>query len=348
MLNIAIVGAGFFSQVSHIQNLSKFNVNLQCIADLKDGLREQVAKKFNIKNTYKNHLELLKYEKNLDGAVIVTTREHMPQIVYDFLKSGIPVLSEKPMCFNVKQAEKIYRVSFKKKIYYQIGYMRNFDLGVIKAKKIFDSLIKNRKYGYLKKVLVKAHDSNPYCNEIGYIDPRKFTFFKNKKNQEWKTYPHWLKKGLRQSYSDYVNRFCHDINLINNFFHHKPKILFNNISKNLDGNTILKYKNFILNLQTGITNFKERDEIFEFYFDNAILALSLPHALNKKSPAKVILKVRDNEEKVIEYIEDWSWSFENQMGIFLKNVKNKNNFLKTNIKEGVRDIKLIESIWRKF
>ena len=348
MLNIAIVGAGFFSQVSHIQNLSKFKVNLKCIADLKDGLREQVAEKFNIKKTYKNHLDLLKYEKNIDGVVIVTNREHMPQIVCDFLNAKIPVLSEKPMCFNSKQAKKMYQIYSKNKTYYQIGYMRNFDLGVIKAKKTLNTLIRSRKYGSLKKVIVKAHDANPYCNEIGYIDPRKFKLIKSKKTKDWKTYPEWINKKLRKDYSDYVNRFCHDINLINNFFNEKPKILFSNISENLFSSTILKYKLFVLNLQTGITNFKERDEIFEFYFENAWLSLSLPHALNKKSPAQVILKIRDKEEKTINYIEDWSWSFENQMRVFLKNIPKKNNYLLSNIKEGLRDIELIENIWKRF
>ena len=43
-INVAVVGAGFISQVAHLKNLSEIgHVNLVALADLRPNLRKAVA-----------------------------------------------------------------------------------------------------------------------------------------------------------------------------------------------------------------------------------------------------------------------------------------------------------------
>ena len=60
-IKIGIIGAGLISQICHIPNYIDNNLcEVIALADFRKKLREKVAKKFHIKNTYNSHLELLK------------------------------------------------------------------------------------------------------------------------------------------------------------------------------------------------------------------------------------------------------------------------------------------------
>ena len=92
--NLAFIGAGFIGQTCHIQNyFENNNCNLIAIAESKPKLRKLVANKYNFKNSYSNHLELLKSEKNLDAVIVVTNRFLTAGIVMDCLKHNLNVFA---------------------------------------------------------------------------------------------------------------------------------------------------------------------------------------------------------------------------------------------------------------
>ena len=111
-IKIGIVGAGFNGQISFIQN---FHKNKKCeilgLAEARDKLRIKVGKKFKIKKLYKNHLEMIKDIKYFDGIAIITRREMIGPISYEFLKHGKIILSEKPMAGNLIQSKKLLEIS---------------------------------------------------------------------------------------------------------------------------------------------------------------------------------------------------------------------------------------------
>ena len=171
---IGFVGVGFFSQVAYLKNLIKRkDTELTAIAEAKPKLRLSIKKKYQIKNIFPTHLDLIKSKIKLDIIFVITARKFMPLIVNDCLKSNFNVFSEKPMASNSFQAKKIISSSKKSRSMYFSGYMRRFDKGVVKAKKIIQKKIRDKSFGNLISVSVKGYDANPYCNENDYIKAEK-------------------------------------------------------------------------------------------------------------------------------------------------------------------------------
>ena len=73
-IKIGIVGAGFISQICHISNFAKNkNCEIIALADFRKKLRNKVAKKFKIKNTYSSHKDLLE-NKQIEAVLVLTGR----------------------------------------------------------------------------------------------------------------------------------------------------------------------------------------------------------------------------------------------------------------------------------
>ena len=89
---IGFVGVGFFSQVAYLKNLIKRkDTELTAIAEAKPKLRLSIKKKYQIKNIFPTHLDLIKSKIKLDIIFVITARKFMPLIVNDCLKSNFNV-----------------------------------------------------------------------------------------------------------------------------------------------------------------------------------------------------------------------------------------------------------------
>ena len=144
-IRLAFVGSGFNGQIGFIQNFHK-NKNCQIagLAEARPKLLEEVSKKFRIKNKYSSHKGIIHNINKFDGVVIVTKRNMLPAIAYDFLKLGKPVLTEKPMASSLLQAKKLIQVSNQNRTLYKVGFNKTYDEGVQKAKLIFKKILKKK------------------------------------------------------------------------------------------------------------------------------------------------------------------------------------------------------------
>ena len=61
---------------------------------------------------------MIKDIKYFDGIVIITRREMIGPISYEFLKHGKIILSEKPMAGNSIQSKKLLKISRKVQIFH--------------------------------------------------------------------------------------------------------------------------------------------------------------------------------------------------------------------------------------
>ena len=93
----------------------------------------------------------------------------------EFLKHGKQIITEKTMAGNYKQALKLYKTSKKFKTPHKIGYNKIFDTGIIEAKKVYKTFLRNKKLG--KVVLIRSHR----LSGSGY-NPRNFYIKTNEKN----------------------------------------------------------------------------------------------------------------------------------------------------------------------
>jgi len=343
-VKLGFVGAGFNGQIGFLENFYK---NKNCIilglAEYRRKLRRKVCKKYNILNQYNSHRDLEKDIKEYDGIVIVTKRNMMPAITYNFLKLGKPILTEKPMAMCAVQANKLLKRSQKYQTQYKVGYNKTYDEGIIKAKQAFDKIIKNKSLG--KIVLMRSHR----LSGSGY-DNKNFYFKTSEKNflnkPSWPSKPRWLPGKFSKSYEKYLNLYCHNISLLRYFTNEIPKVEKAMLSDDKMSIVNLKYKKFNAILETGFFTKHGWDETLEIYFEFGSILIKIPPQHHKNKSASFIIN-KSLKGSIYKFKSKKSWSFKNQCDAFVNDIKNKK--IKINkANDSVKDIELVEKIWKNF
>ena len=343
-INIGIIGSGFNGQIAFIENLYK---NKKCkingLAEARPILRKKVAKKYKIPNSYSSHLDLIQDIKKFDGIVVVTKRNMIGPVSLEFLKLGKPVLTEKPMAGTYKQSLKLLNTAKKFKTLYKIGYNKIYDDGILKAKLFFDKLIKNKNFG--KIVLIRSHrlSGSGYDSKNKHITTKEKNFLSN---PSWTIKPNWLPQKLQKSYDKYLNLYCHNISLLRYFTNEIPKVENASLSDFTMSIVNLKYKKFNATLETGFFTKKGWDETLEIYFEYGSIIITLPPQHHKKITASFVVH-NTKKDKKYNFKSQKTWAFKNQTDSFIEDIiKNKIKINKA--EDGVKDIKLIEDIWKNY
>ncbi len=343
-VKLGFVGAGFNGQLAFLENFSKNkNCKILGLAEHRVALRKKVCKKYNILNQYKSHNDLQKDINKYDGVVIVTKRNMMPAIAYNFLKLGKPILTEKPMAMNLQQANKLLIRAKKYQTEYKVGYNKIYDEGVIKAKKEFDKILKNKSLG--KIVLIRSHR----LSGSGY-DDKNFYIKSSEKNSLstpfWPLKLNWLPQKYHKSYEKYLNLYCHNLSLLRYFTNETPKVEKSILSDESMSIVNLKYKKFNAILETGFFTKNGWDETFDIYFEFGSIQIKLPPQHHKNKSASFVIN-KNFTQKLYRFDSKRSWSFKGQCNAFIQDIKNKK--VKINkAKDGVKDMELIEKIWKNF
>tara|TARA_A100001011_G_scaffold393762_1_gene484447 strand:+ start:680 stop:1372 length:693 start_codon:yes stop_codon:yes gene_type:complete len=153
-MNVLLVGLGFFSQNCHLKIL-KLNKSIKKIYvfDQRSILVKNIAKKFNVSIFKKNDFKNLK--KKIDFAIVSTDRSLTYKYSRLIISKKINLLSEKPMAFNYNYAKKLYDLSKKKGVVYEVGFQKNHDANFKILKKNINKL--SQKYGKLKKISIELY-----------------------------------------------------------------------------------------------------------------------------------------------------------------------------------------------
>ena len=344
-LNVAVVGAGFISQVAHIKNLSEIeHVNLIALAELRSKLAIGVAQKYNIPQLYKSHLEFIDKGK-ADLVYVITRRHHTGPIASDLLEAGFNIFTEKPMAQTYEKSKLLVDKASEKNLLYSVGFMRRYDSGVIKAKELLTSIIKDNTLGKILSARIYLSAGGDYCNISGDIksdEPKPM-------NVIWPIAPSFLSSELHQDYEHFVNVNGHDINLMRYFFGYPHEISHCYYKKNTGAVCLFDYDDFPLVYTWADTlQLNKWEEGIEINFEKGNMKVELPPGFLINVPAKVTLttwRSRDNiDTSILE--SDWSWSFKNEDYSITKSALNKSISLSSAI-DSLEDMKLIESIWRQ-
>ena len=132
-LRIAVVGLGRLGSL-HAQIYSKLkNVELVFVCD------SDVNRAKFIGNTLKkpwctDYTELLK--KDIDAVSIVTPTYLHYKVAKAFLNNGIHVLIEKPITKTIKDAQKLIKLSKKKRLIVQVGHVERFNSAIQAIEKL--------------------------------------------------------------------------------------------------------------------------------------------------------------------------------------------------------------------
>lgn len=344
-LKVAVIGAGFISQVAHIRNLAEIDhVELVALAELRPKLGAAVARKYNIPQLFKSHKEFIEKGK-ADLVYVITRRHHTGPIALDLLEAGFSVFTEKPMAQTYTKSKILVDKAIERGVFYSVGFMRRYDDGVIKAKKIFDELVDNNSLGKILNVRMYLSAGGDYCNISGDIrseEPKPMNII-------WPIAPDFLEKEMHQEFEHFVNVNGHDINLMRYFFGNPNEISHCYYKKTTGAVCIFDYGEFPLTYSWSdslqLTNWEEGLEI---NFERGSLKIDLPPAFLMNVTSTVVLKSwRSRIDIDTKYFHsDWTWAFKNEDFQVTNSALNKKLSMSSGL-DSLEDMKLIEKLWRK-
>jgi predicted dehydrogenase len=118
---IGIIGLGSITQVVHLPNLIKFdNVEITAVAEINKNRLKTIADKFNIKERYNDHNELLA-KSDVDSVIIATPTNTHKEVAIAALKAGKNILVEKPLARTYSETKQIFDASKKYKKNVMVG-----------------------------------------------------------------------------------------------------------------------------------------------------------------------------------------------------------------------------------
>jgi len=112
-IRVGVLGAGGIAQVAHLPVLRKLpGVEVAAICDNDVGKAQALAARFEVKDTYDDIEEVLRYA-NVD-VVVICTPNHLHEIhVTSALAAGVHVLCERPLALTLAGVERVLAASDK-------------------------------------------------------------------------------------------------------------------------------------------------------------------------------------------------------------------------------------------
>lgn len=125
VLKVGVVGLGQIAQIMHLHYLKELpSFEIAAVCDISKSLVEQVGDHYSVANRYTDYRRLLE-QRDLD-VVLNVTRNHF-QVSLDALNAGKHVMTEKPIGFNLDEADAIIDAARANKKTLQVAYMKRYD-----------------------------------------------------------------------------------------------------------------------------------------------------------------------------------------------------------------------------
>ncbi len=118
-------GSGWAREMKQWKSLLGHSIELVAICDISDLALKSKAEKLNVKG-YKDYNDMLDKEK-LDFVINATPHYMHAPIMIAAAEHGAHVLTEKPMCINLKQADEMKAAVEKNKIICAVGFQHRFN-----------------------------------------------------------------------------------------------------------------------------------------------------------------------------------------------------------------------------
>ncbi|MFM1538940.1 Gfo/Idh/MocA family protein [Helcococcus bovis] len=292
-MRFGIVGTNFITdEFMEGAMLLKDKIEITSICSGKIENAKKFAEKYNIKNFYENHIEMLESGK-IDAIYIAVPNSLHFEMTMDAIQRNIPIFCEKPLAVNSKQVKILIDAAIKNKVYIHHGvvplYTENFNI------------IKNNLQN-IGKIRRAVFALNQYSSRYDrYLRGENPTTFRNE-----------FANGAIMDLGIYIVSLC--VALFG-----KPKTISANsfiLDSKVDGATsaILSYENFeVILLCSKITN---SNIISEISGEDGIISISIPSRVST-------VKIQNRLDKVnIQTYHEMENSFKCELKEFLNVVEN--------------------------
>ncbi|MBM3468002.1 MAG: Gfo/Idh/MocA family oxidoreductase [Alphaproteobacteria bacterium] len=129
-IKVGVVGCGAIAQIMHLPHLRDLNelFEIKAICDFSPQLLHAIGQQYSVATNYRFTEYATFLESDIDAVFVLTEGSHAP-LILQALKAGKHVFCEKPLCFTVKEAEEIEKVTEKTNKVVMVGYMKRYDPG---------------------------------------------------------------------------------------------------------------------------------------------------------------------------------------------------------------------------
>lgn len=135
-VHLAIIGCGAVTEIFHLPAAKLIpEVEMVALVDKNIARANTLAKRFGIGYCTQDYNQL---PKNIDGAIVALPNYMHAPVTIELLKSGVPVLVEKPMALTVEEAETMIKTADANGVALQVGLMYRFCNGVRLMKRAID------------------------------------------------------------------------------------------------------------------------------------------------------------------------------------------------------------------
>ena len=137
-LGVCVIGSGRAGMI-HAVNFAK-NIPGAYLAAMVDPVAEvaqSACKELQIDTYYTDYRQALE-DKGIDAVVIVTPTKFHMDIAVSAANAGKHILCEKPMAMTEEECQRMIHAAGENKVALQIGFMRRFDSGFMRAKEIVE------------------------------------------------------------------------------------------------------------------------------------------------------------------------------------------------------------------
>tara|TARA_R110002074_G_scaffold402283_1_gene606105 strand:- start:5055 stop:6122 length:1068 start_codon:yes stop_codon:yes gene_type:complete len=339
-LRIGVVGAGFISQVAHLYSFgSSPDAEVVALCDPRPVLVSEVAKIHSINQVYANADDMF-VSTEVDAFVICVHRRCLPPLVERALKTGKPVLSEKPMAYSRAQAQRLLDACAPDQPY-AIGVMKRFDAGVRCFRELLRHNLATQSFGAIIHV-----DIGDFCPTYGVVPPPHIRSDEPKsyRYEEWPRTPDGLSAQYADDYEYMLNVGSHDINLIRWILPHTlvPQSLF--VQSGRAQHAVLSARGYDVSLRFGRSDAGFWDQSITIYFERGQMVLSLPSPLDRSGIATVQMITPDGSVTASIAKGDRQWAFEAQVAHFCAAARGE-VLLENAGSDSLRDIEIIEALW---
>ncbi|NMB90399.1 MAG: Gfo/Idh/MocA family oxidoreductase [Chloroflexi bacterium] len=139
-LKVGVAGCGQIAQIAHLPYLRELPMfELAALCDLSPHVVDTLGEIYQVKNRYVDAAEMAR-QADLD-VVLVTNKNHAGPALLA-MEAGKHVLVEKPMAFNLAQADEMIASAARNHVKLMVGYMKRYDPGFEVAKQSVDAMDK--------------------------------------------------------------------------------------------------------------------------------------------------------------------------------------------------------------
>lgn len=346
-LTIGVIGGGMISQIAHLPfYIEDERVRVAAVAESRPSLVAHLRDVLGVKNVLSNHRDILD-DEDIGTVIIIAPRQSTGPLVLEALNAGKNVLTEKPMAFTAEQARRHVDAATANGVSYVVGFMKRYDAGVQAAKRHVDELIVSGRFGRL--LYARFYD---FAKSYAHTPPA------HKRPEEsrvirfdtWPTAPDWLGERHRDMYGWFINAASHDVNLMRYFFGDALDLRYADAP--CDGALSAHFHcgNIPVTFECAVSETGVWQQGAEFLFERGRVALTIPSPMDSESVAQVVID--DNSTgKADAYVRNVveapvEWCFKSQARAFIDHLVTGQDML-TNGEDCLRDMVMIENIWRK-